>query len=208
MHLIHPVLRIAALFGLAVLIQLLPVAALMGAGIALMLVAYTCYRPVCRTTLRRSRWLLVTLLLIYSLSTPGEYVPGWPVWFAPTYEGLMTGALQTLRLLSMLAGLVLLLGSTPREELMAAIYQLLRPLRWTGVSPQRFSARLWLTLEYLEDPKFRRLAGSTMWATWFQDDGVMLGKEKIAIEVVPFSPVDWAMLGVGVLAVCGVAWAL
>jgi len=208
MHLIHPVVRIAGLFMLAVLVQLLPVAALAGTGTALTLIAYACYRPVCMTTLRRSRWLLVTLLLIYSLSTPGEYLPGWPTWISPTYEGLMAGALQTLRLLSMLAGLVLLLGSTPRDELMAAIYQLLRPLRWTGISPQRFSARLWLTLEYLEHPRFRGLAGSAMWATWFQDDNVMLGKEKIAIEVVPFKPADWAMLAVGVLAVCYVAWAL
>ncbi len=207
MHLIHPVVRIAGLFVLAVLVQLLPVTALVGASAVLTLVAYACYRPVCRTTLRRSRWLLVTLLLIYSLSTPGEYVAGWPTWLSPTYEGLMAGALQTLRLLSMLAGFVLLLGSTPREDLMAAIYQLLRPLRRVGISPQRFSARLWLTLEYLEHPRFRGLVGSEMWVTWFQDDNVMLGKEKIAIEVVQFKPVDWAILGVGVLAVCYVVWA-
>ena len=125
MHLIHPVVRIAGLFVLAVLVQLLPVTALVASAV-LTLVAYACYRPVCRTTLRRSRWLLVTLLLIYSLSTRGIRSRVADLAFAHL-RGVDGRGRQTPRLLSMLAGRCYWKYAT--EDLMAAIYQLLRPLR-------------------------------------------------------------------------------
>lgn len=190
---IHPLLRILGLLELAVMVQFLSVTALAALSGGIALLAYLRYQPLCRLMLRRTRWLLVTMWLIFTFSTPGEYVPGWPMWLSPTYEGMISGGSQMLRLLAMLTGLVLLLGSTPREELMSALYQLMRPLRGMGASPQRFAARLWLTLEYLEHPQFGRRSAYQSLPLMLQDDSFVLEKEKIAIEIVPFRPIDWTL---------------
>lgn len=100
--------------------------------------------------LKRARWLFLSILLIYAFATPGEYVAGFPDAFAPTYEGLQSGLMQALRLAAMLGALSLMLATSSREQFMSGIYFLLRPFRLLGISPERFSARLWLTLHYAE----------------------------------------------------------
>jgi len=99
---------------------------------------------------RRARWLLLSIALIYAYATPGEFVAGVPDALAPSYEGLRDGGIQALRLVAMLAALSVLLASSSRAQIMAGIYQLLRPLRCLGLPPERFAARLWLTLHYVE----------------------------------------------------------
>lgn len=100
--------------------------------------------------LRRARWLLLSIAVIYAYATPGEFVPGVPDSLAPTYEGLRDGGIQALRLAAMLAALSVLLATSSRAQIMAGIYQLLKPFRFLGVQPERFAARLWLTLHYVE----------------------------------------------------------
>lgn len=146
----HPAIKILGLILLAIVIQNMPLTALLvtlGFGLGM---AFSFHGTLLRTMLRRVRWLLLTLMLIFALTTPGEYVHGWPLAYAPTYEGLMTGTVQSARLLTMLTGLALLLGTTSREALMAGLYVLLLPLKALGVDTQRFTARLWLTLHYVE----------------------------------------------------------
>lgn len=48
----------------------------------------------------------------------------------------------------MAAAARLLLKTTPREALVSGLNQLLHPLRWLRLEPQRFCLRLVLTLEY------------------------------------------------------------
>lgn len=153
----HPTLRILALLSLAILVQLLQLAGLLAVGTLVLGAALLWHAGLLRKMLRRSRWLLLTLLLIFAFSTPGEYLPWWTLRIAPTYEGLQSGLLQAARLVIMLAGLAVLLGSTPREQLMAGIFQLLLPLRHCGLGVERFTARLWLTLHYVEEdhPRMR-----------------------------------------------------
>lgn len=146
----HPSLRIIALIALAIAIQFAHAWMLFAIGMLFILAAFALYPVLCWRMLYRSRWLLLTLLLIFSFTTPGEYVRGWPIGIAPTYEGVAMGLLQAGRLITMLAGLALLLGSTGREALMSGIYFLMQPLNALGLSPARFTARLWLTLHYVE----------------------------------------------------------
>jgi energy-coupling factor transport system permease protein len=101
--------------------------------------------------LRRARWLLLSILLIYAFATPGEYLPGVPDAVAPTYEGLRSGAMQAIRLVTMLAALAWLLAGCSREQLMSGIYTLLLPFKPLGANPERFAVRLWLTLYYVEN---------------------------------------------------------
>ncbi len=146
----HPSLRIIALITLAFLLQIGGIWSLGVIGMPVMLAAAWLYPLKYWHMLMRSRWLLLTLLMIFSFTTPGEYVHGWNPAFAPTLEGITSGMLQAGRLVVMLAGLALLLGSTGREALMSGIYVLIQPLQVLGLSPGRFTARLWLTLHYVE----------------------------------------------------------
>lgn len=100
--------------------------------------------------LRRTRWIAFSLLLIYAYATPGHAVWNSLGSFSPTHEGLRDGVLQLGRLLCALAGLAILLATLSQERLIGGLYSLVYPLRFIGLSRERFAVRLALTLEYAE----------------------------------------------------------
>jgi len=100
--------------------------------------------------MRRTRWILISVLLIYAYATPGE-----PLWsslgmLSPASDGLLAGMDQLFRLLIVLASLSLLLSSLSQLQLVIGLYSLLLPLRIFGLSRERVAVRLALTLEYAE----------------------------------------------------------
>ena len=101
--------------------------------------------------LRRSRWLLISLILVYAFVTPGAAAVAVLGAYSPSREGLLSGGLQALRLISLLATLALLLATTSRDRILAGLYFLLRPFTWIGVDIDRVAARIWLTLHYAEN---------------------------------------------------------
>lgn len=100
--------------------------------------------------LRRTRWVMLSLLLIYAYTTPGQPQPDWLGIFAPSREGLIDGILQLIRLVASLAGLAILLERLHRQQLIAGLYTLLAPLQLLGLSRERVALRLALTLHYAE----------------------------------------------------------
>jgi energy-coupling factor transport system permease protein len=149
---LHPVIRIISLILLAIALQMAKWHGL-ELCFALLLFALWQQRGGAEFVklLRRARWLLLSILLIYAFATPGEYVSGIPIAVAPTYEGLGSGAMQAMRLITMLAALAWLLAGCSREQLMSGLYTLLMPFKPLGANPQRFAVRLWLTLYYVEN---------------------------------------------------------
>ena len=103
-----------------------------------------------RRYIRRSRWLLLSLLLIYAYTTPGSLL--WPALgsFSPSWQGLQYGLLRSARLLLMLASLAILMTCLGRQQLLSGLYQLLFPLKHLGIQVERLAVRLWLTLDYAE----------------------------------------------------------
>lgn len=99
--------------------------------------------------LRRIRWILISLLMIYAFSTPGE--PLFPE--GPTLEGLASGAMQAWRIILTVALLAFLQGSTSREKMLSGIYTLLFPLKRFGLEVERIAVRLMLTLHYAEEKR-------------------------------------------------------
>lgn len=195
----HPSLRILSLIVLAIMLQFLEQYALAAIAIGVLLTASIFYTKLLRKMLKRSRWLLLTLMLIFSFTTPGEYLPWWTMQIAPTYEGLESGLLQSIRLIVMLAGLAILLGSTQREQLMAGIFQLLMPLRCLGIGSERFTARLWLTMHYVEEDSPKK-SGSL----WEALDGLAVTNHTTADVPVHFSlpamnRLDWGLVAVACL---------
>lgn len=199
----HPSLRILLLLLLAIAIQFMKLHSLIIVGGVLLAMALYWHIGLLRKIMYRSRWLLLILLLVYAYTTPGEYVRAWDSIFAPTYEGLLEGVLQAGRLTLMLAALVLLLGTTQRPELMAGIYFLIRPFGVIGVPVDRFTARLWLTMHYVEEEQ----PGQRV-AFWNRFDAVSNPAGHAMIDTVRFSLpkftfIDWMLL---LTAISAVIW--
>jgi energy-coupling factor transporter transmembrane protein EcfT len=100
--------------------------------------------------LKRFRWLFLVMLLIFAFNTPGEHLLNWPFAMSPTYEGLISGLTQTTRITAMLAAISLILASNTRQQLISGFYFTFLPLKYLGLEVERFAARLWLTLHYVE----------------------------------------------------------
>lgn len=123
----------------------------------------------------RLRWLFFAILLVYGWWTPGELLLPEAGGFSPAREGLYTGLLRVAALILIVCAVNLLVRTTPRGQLLAALYALTRPIL-TPALRERFAVRLLLTLEavprvqdMLADshrqqpaagPRLQRLAGS------------------------------------------------
>ena len=78
--------------------------------------------------LKRLRWLMLACVLVYGWWTPGAaLIPGHGM-LSPTVEGLQLGFIRVLVLAIIVAAVHLLLQITGREQLLAALMQLLTPL--------------------------------------------------------------------------------
>ncbi|KAF0165145.1 MAG: hypothetical protein FD157_1497 [Rhodocyclaceae bacterium] len=97
--------------------------------------------------LRRSRWLLLTMLVMFGWLTPGTPVPLIP---GATQEGLLLAADNLARLLVALSTVALLLKALSPPELVAGIRSLLAPLALLKISRDRVAVRLALTLNEVE----------------------------------------------------------
>ena len=96
-------------------------------------------------TMRRLRWLLLTLLAAFAWTVPGE--PLWPMAWAPTREGLLTGGEHALRLLALVCAIRLVLACSSRAEQLVALWTLARPMRYLGLRPERGVLLVGLALE-------------------------------------------------------------
>ncbi len=98
--------------------------------------------------LRRSRWLLLMLVVLFGWMTPGTPVAQLP---GASLEGLQLGAEQLGRLILALAALAIVLRVLSPVELVAGMRTLLRPLEFVGLPRDRIAVRVALTLEAVEN---------------------------------------------------------
>jgi energy-coupling factor transport system permease protein len=146
----HPVTQITIWVSLAIVVQSLQTAVLPILASALVFIAYKAHSKRLITLLRRTRWIIISLLVVYAFMTPGVGMWTLPYVPSPTREGLLDGLMQLGRLLCVLAGLSILLTSLSQERLISGLYTLSYPLRFIAVSRERIAVRLALTLHYAE----------------------------------------------------------
>jgi energy-coupling factor transport system permease protein len=96
---------------------------------------------------------------------------------------LLSGGLQALRLISLLATLALLLATTSRDRILAGLYFLLRPFVLIGVDIDRVAARIWLTLHYAEKAGHAKSSRSGEWRERLQAALHGSGHEMVSIEL-------------------------
>ena len=146
----HPAAQIVTWCVLVAILQFLKLEILLASAGLIFLFAILASAHKFRQLLRRTRWIMLSLLLVYAYSTPGQPLLETFGMFSPTREGLGDGVLQLTRLLSALAALAILLDRLHRQQLIAGLYTLLAPLKLIGVSRERVAVRLALTLHYAE----------------------------------------------------------
>jgi len=103
--------------------------------------------------LRRMRWFLFSILFVFCWFTPGSPIIQWTAWIGwlPTVEGLSSGLLRVAALVLVIASVNLLLRSLSRDELLAAIYFLARPLTLIGVRPEQVALRMTLVFDAMAE---------------------------------------------------------
>ena len=149
--------------------------------------------------LRRNRILLLSILLLHALMTPGQVL--WSAWstLEVTLEGVRAGGVQASRLLLLLAALVCLLGNLSPPQLLAGLLRLLRPWQKLGLDCQTLALRLSLTLRYAADYRSRKLAD---WRDELQQQlqpHEIVEAEPVRLSDVSLQWIDWLALGLVLL---------
>lgn len=152
---------------------------------------------------KRMRWLFISIFIIYAFGTPGEYIQQFPINFSPTIEGCELGLLHIAKLLIALASLILLFSTSSKEQLMTGLYLLLLPLKRIGFNTEQFTARLILTLDYVEDLaanenfklSFSHLANMQLFTTDLRNDRIII------LQVFPLKLIDKMIIAILILSV-------
>lgn len=199
---LHPIVRLILWGVTIVLVQFLPLAALTVATAAALLFGMFFSFHRLAVLLKRTRWLLVSLALLFSLGTPGIFVFPSLGSLGPTQEGLLFGLEHLLRLLFLVATLAILLQSTGVDGLVSGLYAMIRPLSWLGLDRVRIAVRLLLVLQYVEESHPGR-----HWREWLERDDPSL--QPLHLQIMPLQTQDVAVLsGLTFLLLACLWWAL
>jgi energy-coupling factor transporter transmembrane protein EcfT len=147
---INIITQLLGFFMLAIIVNQLNLNVLSTILIILMsVIIYTKTHQFLRT-MRRFKWLFLVMMIIFAFNTPGEHLANWSFAISPTYEGVKSGFTQVIRISVILAALALILAANTRQQLISGFYFIFSPLQYLGLEVERFAARLWLTLHYVE----------------------------------------------------------
>ena len=116
-------------------------------GLGLALVTLAVAKSHFGLLVRRSRWLLLTMLVMFGWLTPGTPLPGIP---GASQEGLLLAADNLARLVIALSTVALILRALPPPELVAGMRSFFAPLALLHISRDRIAVRLALTLNEVE----------------------------------------------------------
>lgn len=183
----------AALFlwsALVVLLQTVSGLVLVGmAGLSL-LAAGVAGLGSLRRLVRRIRFLLLAILILFAWMTPGQAaIPYWTV-LGPSREGLLLAAEHGLRLLGVVSLVALLLGWGGRDFVVSGLYALMAPSRLVGLSRDRLAVRLLLVLRHAEQ------AEPKTWRHWLKAQDPPDG-QALQVRRQPLRGWDWLVLGLG-----------
>lgn len=149
--------------------------------------------------LRRNRILLLSILILYALMTPGEVLLSFFDVVEITREGLLSGGQQALRLLTLLAALVWLLGTLSAPDMLRGMLHLLYPLQRLGLDARRIAIRLALTLRYAGNYGSHKISD---WHAEFLrvfDESQSATEAPVVMTDSPMRVADWLLLTIAVL---------
>ncbi len=186
----HPATLLFAWGGLVTLMQPLGPKSLAWIAVVILPLAVLFARRRTLTLIRRSRWLFLSIALLFVLATPGQRLPGFVGDVGVTRDGILLAAEHVLRLLLLLASLATLHERLGTTGMMAGMHWLLAPIaRWRTLR-ERIVVRLMLVLDHVEGAK------AANWREWLNGD--QQGADHLTLVVGTARAIDWvtmALLG-------------
>ena len=146
---IHPLIRVVTLLLFSAGASLArPMLLIAGLILLAGLYLYSGFPAMARlmAMLKRLRWLMLAILLVYGWWTPGEALFPVSAMLSPTVEGVQLGFMRMLVLVLIVAAVHLLLQRTGREQLLAALMQLFTPFS-SRKCRERIAVRIVLSME-------------------------------------------------------------
>lgn len=128
-------------------LQQLGLSATLIATVAALAIGWVVNSALLNRLLFRSRWLFLTMLILFLWSTPGVRLPAPWDGMGMTREGLEFAVEHASRLAAMLALLAILLSRLDHRAIVSGLYLLLRPLSGFANLRRSVAVRLTLTLE-------------------------------------------------------------
>lgn len=190
---LHPAASLLTWLVFAISLQWFRLAWLAGVAVACLLLAILFAGERAINLLRRSRWLILSLVVLYLFATPGEYLPGMLGDIGLTFEGLHQGAGQLGRLLTMLSSLALLHQAIGTPGLLAGCHFLLRSFP----GGETTVVRLMLVLEHVEQKQ------AIGWRKWLGPVAPELATpaDRITLSMPRFRWIDgvWSICMAGLL---------
>jgi hypothetical protein len=159
---LHPAAWIAVWGVIAILLQAIGPIWLMALAFPTLALAIRYAGSDVLRLLRRARWLLLAIAVLFAFATPGERLPPPLGGLGLTVDGLMAGGEHLLRLVLLLATLAWLWRALGSDGLLSGLHCLLHPL---GSVRDRIVVRLVLALDYVER---ERPPGD--WRAWLGDE--------------------------------------
>ncbi len=101
---------------------------------------------------RRVRYLLLAVIVLFGFSTPGEVALPLLGQASPSIEGLSLALTHSMRLLVTVMLVAILLEYLDGPLLIAGLIAVARPLALLGLSSERLAVRLMLVLRYAQEP--------------------------------------------------------
>jgi energy-coupling factor transporter transmembrane protein EcfT len=150
----HPVIRIITFLIIVIYLPYASRLELLVTGGLLLIFAVFLDKSIILRSLNfiyRLRWLFLSIFILYGWFTPGDSVLNDTVtsWL-PGMTGLVEAATRIGSLMLVVLAVNIILYVTPRQALFEAIYWLVRPLGYFGISYQSFALRLFLVMELIE----------------------------------------------------------
>ena len=101
------------------------------------------------SVVRKIRYFIFALLIIYSLSTPGEILFYYS-FISVTKEGLFLGINNSLRIINTFLTIMVLMKFIPKKFFINFIIKICYPLKYVGLNMDNFTSRIFLTFDYLD----------------------------------------------------------
>lgn len=205
---LHPASLLLAWLSLALALQWLSLPVLLMLGALVFPGAIWLAGARFSLLLRRARWLLLSVVVLFAFATPGSPLPAPADALGITFEGAQLAAAHVLRLTLLLGMLAILLERLGIPALIAGLYTLLAPL---GQNRRRgqMALRLLLVLEYVEQGRAARRDGTQAgWRYWLDPQSTAAPLDAlndyppIELHVAPLGAIDriamlLALLGLG-----------
>jgi len=148
--------------GLAFL-QRLSLAGLLTTVAACALIAIVFAPRRCWRLVKRVRYLLLAIVVLFAGFTPGEaLLVDWPR-LSPSREGAVLALEHAARILAVVLCVAVLMERLPAQRMVSAIHALLRPFETLGFPATRVAVRLLLVLRLVES------GAPKGWQSWLHD---------------------------------------